>query len=355
MVDRLYIRADGNPQIGTGHIMRCLSLADAFRERGIEAIFLLAESYMRPLIQERGYECLVLDSAYDRMEEELPALLPLLEECRPACVILDSYFVTPEYMTAVRARAPLVYIDDLNAFDYPADMVVNYNLYGETTDYPPNKTYLLGPRYTPLRKQFQGLAPRLVRDRAERFLISTGGTDPYHVALRCVEYLREHPPDAGAIYHIVLGAMNRDAGRIQETAAGLPHIALHRQVADMRALMLRCDMAVSAGGTTLYELCASGLPTVTYILADNQIRGAAAFEAAGLMPCVGDVREAPGFVGRIFAALERAGDRDRRRETAERMQTLVDGNGAARLAEAIAGTFLAQGPRKTEKYGNRKG
>lgn len=351
----IFFRADGNPWIGTGHIMRCLSLADAFRERGTEAVFILAESYMQPLIQSRGYECLVLDSAYDRMEEELPAFLPLLKARRPVCVLLDSYFVTPEYMRAVRAEAPLVYIDDLNAFDYPADMVVNYNLYGETVDYPPNKTYLLGPRYAPLRKQFQGLAPRPVRERAERFLISTGGTDPCHVALRCVEYLREHPPDTGAVYHIVLGAMNLDAGQIEKLAAGIPYLAPHRRVDDMCGLMLQCDAAVSAAGTTLYELCACGLPTVTYVLADNQIRGAAAFEAAGLMPCAGDVRRDPGFAGRIFAALERAGDWDRRREAAERMQALVDGNGAARLAEAIAGTFLTQGPRETEKYGNRKG
>ena len=74
----IYFRADGNPQIGTGHIMRCLSLADAFRERVIPAAFVTAEPYMRPLIQERGYECTVLGSTYDRMEEELPMLLPLL-------------------------------------------------------------------------------------------------------------------------------------------------------------------------------------------------------------------------------------------------------------------------------------
>lgn len=337
----IFFRADGNSHIGTGHIMRCLSLADAFRERGVEATFILAEPHMRPLIQERGYKCSVLGTAYDRLEEELPALLPLLEKLRPACVILDSYFVTPEYMTAVQAKTLLVYIDDLNAFDYPADVVANYNLYAETMGYPPDKTYLLGPRYAPLRKQFQGLAPRVVREWVEQFLISTGGTDPYHVALRCVEYLGEHPPDAGAVYHIVLGVMNRDIEKIRETAAELPYISLHQQVEDMRALMLQCDMAVSAGGTTLYELCASGLPTITYILADNQIQGAAAFEAAGLMPCAGDIRRAPGFVGRIFAALKEAGGLERRRETAERMQALVDGNGAARLAGAIADSFPA--------------
>lgn len=333
----IYFRADGNPQIGTGHIMRCLSLADAFRERGIPAAFVTAEPYMRTLIQERGYECAVLGSTYDRMEEELPMLLPLLEEKRPSCVILDSYFVTPEYMNTLRAKTALVYVDDLNSFDYPADIIVNYNLYGETADYPPNKTYLLGPRYAPLREQFRNLAPRMAQEQVEQILISTGGTDQYHVALRCVEYLLEHPPVPSTVYHIVLGAMNQDSERIRQLVAKAPYVVPHRQVADMCGLMLQCDMAVSAAGTTLYELCACGLPSVTYILADNQIQGAAAFDAAELMPCAGDVREEVEFPKKIFSKLERlASDQTGRQEISRRTQSLVDGDGALRLAEALA-------------------
>lgn len=333
----VFFRADGNSQIGTGHIMRCLSLADALREDGVPSAFVTAEPDMGPLIEARGYACHVLGSAYDRMEEELPALLPLLEKKRPDGVILDSYFVTPNYMTAVRAKAALVYIDDLNAFDYPADMVVNYNLYGEAAAYPSGQMVLLGPRYAPLRKQFQGLAPRAVKERVEGILLSTGGTDPYHVALGCCEYLRAHPLVSDLICHVVLGAMNRDAEQIEEIAAKTPWIVPHRQVTDMRRLMLECDAAVSAAGTTLYELCACGLPAVTYILADNQLDGAAAFDRAGLMPCAGDVRKEPLLAERIFSALDGLRSRERRRETARRMQAMVDGNGAVRLAAAVRG------------------
>lgn len=335
MFNQLFIRADGNPQIGTGHIMRCLSLADAFRERGKTSVLILAETYMQTLVEKRGYECLVLGSKYDRMEEELPILLPLLEEKQPSCVLLDSYFVTPEYMRAVRAKAPLVYLDDWNAFDYPADVVVNYNLCGEKMPYPPGKAYLLGPRYAPLRKQFQGLAPRKERKTVEQVLISTGGTDPCHVALGCAEYLLKHPPGPGTAYHFVLGAMNQDAGQIKKMASAAPYLVPHQGVSDMRGLMLQCDAAVSAAGTTLYELCACGLPAVTFVLADNQIEGAAAFEAAGLMPCAGDVRNTPHFAECIFAKLEELDSPELRRETARRMRALVDGNGAARLADRL--------------------
>lgn len=329
----ILFRADGNSQIGTGHIMRCLSLADAFLERGVRSEFVLAEPDMRPLIQQRGFACRVLGTAYDRMKEELPLFLALLEKVRPACVVLDSYFVTPEYMSKV--RVPLVYIDDLNAFDYPADAVINYNLYGDKTTYPPGKTYFLGPRYAPLRKQFQGVALRDEKKTVEQILISTGGTDPYHVTLRCAEYLRKHPPAPGVVFRLVLGAMNQDAWQIRELAREAPYIVLHQQVMDMCALMLQCDAAVSAAGTTLYELCACGLPTVTYVLADNQVDGAAAFEAAGLMPCAGDVRNTPRFAEHIFAKLAELSDWEQRRKTARQMRALVDGNGAKRLADEL--------------------
>ena len=335
----ILFRADGNPQIGTGHIMRCLSLADAFREEGIPSIFVTAESYMRPLIRERGYECLTLESTFDHMEEELPALLPLFRKRRPAFVILDSYFVTPDYMRAVRAETKLVYIDDLNAFDYPADVVVNYNLYGEKEAYPQDKIYCLGPQYAPLRKQFQGIAPHIVQKYVKNVLFSTGCTDQYHATLRCVEHLRNQPPTSDILFHFILGVMNQDIERLRATVAGLPYIKLHQQVVDMRALMLQCDAAVSAAGTTLYELCACGVPAVSYILADNQIRGARAFHEAGLIPCVGDIRKEPKFADGIFSKLDELKDQDLREEVVRRMRLCVDGNGANRLSIFLSELF----------------
>ena len=332
----ILFRADGNPDIGTGHIMRCLSLADALQEQGGEITFITAESYFQRLIQTRGYPCTVLGTAYDRMEEELSIFLPILERERPELVILDSYFVTPQYMEAIRNISRLLYIDDLNAFDYPADAVVNYNIYSPELPYPQNKTYFLGPQYAPLRKEFQGLSQRNTKDRVENVLVSTGGTDQYHVALHCAEYLREHLPRENMIFHLVLGAMNQDAAELERIAEELPFIRLHRQITNMCSLMLQCDAAISAAGTTLYELCACGLPTVTYILADNQIQGAQMFQKAGLMPCAGDIREDACFLERLFELLNSlADDFAQRQRIAEQMQGAVDGRGAARLAEAI--------------------
>lgn len=331
----ILVRADGNPRIGSGHIMRCLSLADALRELGEDAVFITADDCFRDMIQKRGYECIVLQTRYDCMAEDLAILLPLLRKLQPRCVLLDSYFVTPDYMASIREAAPLLYIDDQNTFDYPADLVVNYMLYSGKCGYPQNKRYLLGPQYAPLRKEFRDMPRRRAAKRVKNVLLSAGGADPEHVALGCVQYLRDRQ-EQGVTYHIVLGAMNRDVDAIEQIAAGQEHIVLYRQISDMRSLMLRCDAAISAGGTTLFELCACGLPTVTYVLADNQIMNAASFEEAGLMPCAGDIRKDCQFARHVLERLETlTQDHPLRQRVAERMQALVDGNGAIRLAREI--------------------
>lgn len=328
-------RTDGNPQIGSGHIMRCLSLADAFGDLGQAVVFVTADDCFQSVIRSRGYECIVLSTEYDHMEDELPRFLALLQKQRPGCVLLDSYFVTPGYMSVVRREAPLVYIDDLNAFDYPANLVVNYTLYGKKLPYPKNKRYLLGPQYALLRKEFQNVPAWRATEQVRNVLLSTGGADLEHVALKCVQYLLGQPT-SHIIYHVILGAMNQDIPEIERISAGCSCIQLHRNVTDMRSLMLQCDAAVSAGGTTLFELCACGLPTVTYVLADNQIMNAESFEESGLMLYAGDVRADMHCAERIFDCLKMlVRNQPLRQRMSNRMQALVNGNGAVCLAEEL--------------------
>lgn len=331
----ILFRADGNPQVGSGHIMRCLSLADAFQTAGQAVIFVTADDSFQDIIQRRGYECVVLHTKYDAMEGELSVLIPLLQKFCPSCILLDSYFGTPDYMAAIRNEAPLVYIDDLNTFDYPADLVINYMLYADKLAYPRNKRYLLGAKYALLRKEFRGVPQRQIKEQVKDVLLSTGGADSEHMALGCVRYLRKRPAD-GIIYHVVLGAMNQDVVEIEGLTDGCTHIVLHRNVSDMRSLMLQCDVAISAGGTTLFELCACGVPTVTYVLADNQIMNATSFEEAGLMLNAGDIRTNRQIAKDIFGQVEwLAQDWTLRKRMTERMQALVDGKGAVRLAASI--------------------
>ena len=132
---RIVIRADGNQQIAMGHVMRCLSIADELRDRGADIIFVTAGNETEELIRSRGFENHVLHSDFAHMEQELPSLLDFLKEYRPELILTDSYYVTDNYMNALRGVSKTAYIDDLGQPVYSVDILINYNIYGSELPY----------------------------------------------------------------------------------------------------------------------------------------------------------------------------------------------------------------------------
>ncbi|MCM1118713.1 MAG: UDP-2,4-diacetamido-2,4,6-trideoxy-beta-L-altropyranose hydrolase [bacterium] len=332
-------RADGNAEVGSGHVMRCLSIADAARQVGEECIFVTASDDFADIIAARGHGNHILHTDYRDMESE--EFLPALSPYRLSTLFVDSYFVSVGYLSKLAERCRergirLVYIDDVLAMPYPCDVLVNYNIYAKANVY--ENLYagrrmpelLLGTAYAPLRAEFGKLPCRAVRDRAESILISTGGADPKHMAVELVRAARGQD----YLFHVVVGSMNRDREAIRSLAAGCGNIILHENVTAMSALMQTCDLAISAAGSTLYELCATQTPTVTYVLADNQMPGAEGFASRGIMRSCGDVRDMGSrelAESLICKALELAGDTAERRRMAQAMRTVVDGQGAGRI------------------------
>ena len=132
----------------------------------------------------------------------------------------------------------------------------------------------------------------------------------------------------------MVGAANEDRDLIVSEVAGVSNLILHENVTNMSELMLSCDAAISAAGSTLYELCACRVPTETYILADNQIPGARGFEQRGIMKCAGDIREtgAVELSARLIdMALELCDNGSECALIAERQGSVVDGKGAERI------------------------
>ncbi len=336
----IYIRADANPNVGMGHIMRCLSIADSLKVRGADIIFVLADKGGQSLIKDRGYNVRILDTPHDRMEVEEQVWEP--EE--GSIVIADSYFVSDRYLTYIKDKAgkkgKVVYMDDLGKHAFPTDILVNYNIYAEDLDYKglyeksgvDVPQLVLGTGYIPIREEFKGIPkkeqPKDVRD----ILVSTGGADINHVAYGIVKHLKT--VNSKYRYHILVGGMNPDKESIREMAD--ERILIHENVTDMKSLIMSCDMAISASGSTVYEISACGVPLVTYVMADNQIQGAAKLEKEGLALNLGDIRErqAP-EIDLIEAAEELAKDHAKRCEIGEGMQRMVDGQGADRIAEII--------------------
>ena len=126
----------------------------------------------------------------------------------------------------------------------------------------------------------------------------------------CMELLKAVKADAGISdirFHFLIGAMNQDKKEIEKLAEGMSNAVLHYNVSDMKSLICSCDIAVSAAGSTLYEICACGVPLITYVLADNQYEGAKAFEEKGLALNCGDIRNMDNKPGIIILVLSHIG------------------------------------------------
>lgn len=345
----ILFRADANPSIGVGHIMRDLSIADVVASYHHEVLFIIADDTVQELVASRGYPSIVLGTLYHDLEREVERISSIIVKKRAGVLVVDSYFVTERYLNTLwdicrSTGCRLVYIDDVVAFPYPCDVLLNYNIYGLETDYKGlyqetgiTPKFLLGTSFTPLRHEFQNLKPRIVCRQGKNILISTGGSDCEHITLELVEEISKKTEEY-ITFHIIVGAMSEDKDLINDRAKVCPNIILHENVKNMCALMQSCDVAISAAGSTLYELCVTQTPAITYILSDNQIPGAKGFEHHGIMQCVGDVRRlgAQRLANRLLeSALELCSNYSERCRIAIQMLEVVDGQGAERIAEAI--------------------
>ncbi|MDO4294295.1 MAG: UDP-2,4-diacetamido-2,4,6-trideoxy-beta-L-altropyranose hydrolase [Eubacteriales bacterium] len=340
----IYIRTDGNETIATGHLMRCLSIARALRKRGALPVFIVSDPASVSLLQrmitpgeavERAFTIMQLQTDYRNPEREIPVMQSILSSHNASCLLVDSYFVTPKYLASFRQLCRTAYLDDLQAFDYPVSLVINYDLTVDTGFYTKADRVLAGGAYAPLREQFS-LCPYHPWGTVRDLFLSTGGTDPFHIAGGLAERLCALESWKDVRFHILTGPMHTHRAALSSLAERDSRVVLHENIRDMASLMASCDLAVSAAGTTLYELCAVGVPSVSYTMADNQIPGAKAFARAGLIPWAGDVRNHPDFFDSLLSAL--GGLRDYpevRQEQSARMRMAVDGAGAARIAEAL--------------------
>lgn len=357
-VNRLvFFRADGNAQIASGHLMRCMSIANACRELGMEVCFLVSDGESESLVRKKlnvDFPVIRLESAvYNQLDKELPELIIMLEKAKKQNPIyfLDSYFVTENYLTQIRAYAKLVYLDDLKLFDYPVDLLINYGVISASSlpsyrdAYRNADRLLLGAEYAPLRSQF--LNKKIpVREKASNILITTGGSDPCHFCINLVENLCkmgfwDKAVSSGITLRLLVGYMNADKASLVSSAEKIPALKLYENIVDMASFMEECDFAISAAGTTLFELCALGLPAISYTMADNQLYIANAFASENIIPYAGDIRtdmkQVLESVCRFLTEiLEKKNDSYSKRKNAhETMRRFIDGSGSVKIAEAI--------------------
>ena len=332
---RVIFRPDVGPGVGLGHLRRCLTLAADLRRLGADSTFLLdGDATARGVVAAAGFVVRGLDLHDDDGETAANC-----RQASPDAVVIDSYGYSAQKLAALAASgAAVVVLDDLAEHDLPVDIVVNAGICAERKAYRggPATRYLLGPTYALLRPEFALPPPRAIRERAQRLLITVGGSDPHGLTARFLGWaaaaLRPVTID------VVVGPLFEDRTAIERAVAALPQevtVNLHDDPSDMRALMVVADLALCGGGQTTYELAAAGTPAVATRLAANQTDNLRGLDAAGTLTWAGDVHDAglESTVTRAIAVLNH--DPQARSAMSQRGRCLVDGLGSSRVARAI--------------------
>ncbi len=324
---RVYILTEGGKNIGFGHIARCSALYDAFLEDNIEPLFIInGDSSVSKILRGRDY---VL---FDWLKEK-QKLLDIIQYANIG--IVDSYLASSLFYERFEKLVKLpVYIDDNKRVEYPRGIVVNGNIYGDNLGYPKRDDifYLLGSKYALLRKEFWDVPEKKIRTSPRQIMITFGGDDSRNLTPRVLQVLSQRFPNFSKV--VVIGNAFGNIDKIKENKDKNTLFVLSPDANKMKEVMLDSDIAISAGGQTLYEFARIGLSPIVIGIADNQKNNIAGWEKEGFIQYIGWWDE-EGLMDKLILALEELIPYDAREKKGKIGRNLIDGKGALRVKDMI--------------------
>ena len=283
MTQKMIIRADANTQIGTGHVMRCIALAQAWQDQGGTVTFLgrCESEALRQRIIDEGFDFIPIEKPHpdpSDLEETLKSLLAIRnpQSAIRNWLVLDGYHFTPDYQRQIKkAGHRLLVIDDMAHLDhYHADILLNQNVHASKLHYfcDRDTLKLLGCEYVLFRREFLKYKSwrRQIPNKAKNVLVTMGGSDPDNVTLKVIEALNTlNTP--GIEVKIVVGPSNPHFPKLRDVVRHAPcAMDCVKNETHMPELMAWADLAVTAGGSTCWELAFMGVPFIVLVLAENQ-------------------------------------------------------------------------------------
>jgi UDP-2,4-diacetamido-2,4,6-trideoxy-beta-L-altropyranose hydrolase len=289
---QVIFRVDASLVIGTGHVMRCLTLAEYMRKRGAECFFLCREhrGHLSGLIEEKGFRVARLpvltrarvgrDSAGDDTVDwqqdaaDSRAALARLGP-GPRLLVVDHYGLDARWERKLRPIVRRIFVmDDLADRCHDCDVLLDSNL----RDAPesryvglvgPSTRVFVGPRYALLRPEFDAVEARPRDNGLQRMMIFMGGVDPSGEALKLVHALRALRADAPPTT-LILGRGHPNASQVRQGAEGLSHLSILDATSEMARVMSEADLGIGTCGGAAWERCVVGLPSLVVVNADNQ-------------------------------------------------------------------------------------
>lgn len=291
-------RVDASKKIGSGHVMRCLSLANEFVRRKYDVYFICRDILpaLQGLIEDSGYQLKIIPRS-DKSEIKYPhskwlsgteaddavltnsVLSDISKECgRPALVIVDHYALGADWEMAVAINGKILAIDDLNDRKHVSDWLLDQTFGKTEEDYSglvaENTKLLIGTKYALLRDEFSEKRDEAIKKRdalteIKNILITMGGVDKDNVTSLILKALNNC--DEKYNVTVLLGGGNPNLGKIESLVSKLDYpVSILAQRSDVADLMVDADLCIGAAGSTSWERCVLGLPTINIVLATNQ-------------------------------------------------------------------------------------
>ncbi len=360
---KIAFRADASVQIGTGHIMRCLALADELTREGHQCLFICRDhsGHQGELIESKGYECHLLVNSLATESPVKPGIVdlyaqwlgvPWQQDARQTRELLApmavDWLVVDHYALDIGWEQELatfvgriMVIDDLADRDHECSLLLDQNLGREIKDYkkrvPDNCRLVVGPQYALLRPEFAQLRERSLQRRRypelKRLLISFGGVDRSNVTGQLLEALVHTDLTSEIELDIIMGGSAPYLQDVRKQAAQLPFQAtVSVNVTDMAKRMCLADLSVGAAGSTSWERCCLGLPAMVVILAENQRFIGNALEQSGSALLLDESHLAEQLKKLIRQLIE---SDTRLSELSENAAKVCDGDGCIRMVAAM--------------------
>ena len=324
---KVFILTEGGKNIGFGHITRCLSLYQAFEEKEIILELILNS--------DDNIEYLLKGIKYQKLNwiEKRDKLFELIKGADIA--IIDSYLADSSFYIQISNLVKIpVYIDDNKRLEYPDGIVLNGNIHAETLNYLKKNgiIYLLGTKYTPLRKEFWEVPEKKIKEKIENIMVTFGGDDARNMTPKILRFLKKEYPKIKR--NVIIGKSFNNTNEIKREADYNTKLIYHPNAKKIKESMLESDIAISAGGQTLYELARIGAPTIGICIAENQLGSIGEWEKIGFLGNAGWYNE-DNIITRVDRLLKHLKNIKLRETKSKIGKKFVDGKGSLKIINRI--------------------
>lgn len=331
---RIRILTEGSEEIGFGHVTRCMSIYQAFYERGLDTEL---------IVNGNGSIEKLMDGTRHRIINwlKMDEITSIMADSD--ITVVDSYLAPPELYEIIANESLGVYIDDNKRINYPEGVVVNGSVNAEKLEYPEEKgvQYFIGSRYIPLRKEFWNIEPLKIKENLQSVMITFGGDDLRNMTPLILKTLEKEFPELKK--NVVIGRGFKNLEEIEKLKSDTVNMIYYPDAKGMVDTMLKSDLAVSAGGQTLYELARLGLPTLSVAVASNQLHNVKNWEETGFSRYTGLWTD-ENLLGKMVEELRGLTDYSIRNQMSETGKMAVDGHGALRIVKkSLLEYYLSKG------------